>query len=127
MNNQGFDKETFKKSVIDNTKNLFRKTIDEATPAQVFQALRNFAQRLVVQGTVGLLAVPRDKRDGVSLINQLYGRLHLSFADLELPGQRLYNIHICFSLKRLRSLPFLLYSVCSVHLFIIKDPLSSCN
>ena len=39
MNNQGFDKETFKKSVIDNTKNLFRKTIDEATPAQVFQAV----------------------------------------------------------------------------------------
>ena len=36
---QGFDKETFKKSVIANAKNLFRKTIDEVTPAQAYQAV----------------------------------------------------------------------------------------
>ena len=35
----GFDKEAFKSSVIYNVKSLFRKTIDEATPAQIFQAL----------------------------------------------------------------------------------------
>lgn len=37
--NQGFDKETFKNSVIYNAKNLFRKTIDELTPAQAYQAV----------------------------------------------------------------------------------------
>lgn len=30
-----FDKESFKKDVINNVKNLFRKTIDEATQEQV--------------------------------------------------------------------------------------------
>lgn len=39
MANKGFDKETFKKSVVDNVKNLYRRTIDEATPNQVFQAV----------------------------------------------------------------------------------------
>ena len=38
MNNSGFDKATFKRSVVDNVKNMFRRTIDEATPQQVFQA-----------------------------------------------------------------------------------------
>ena len=37
--NQGLNKEAFKQSVIDNVKNLFRRTIDEATPQQVFQAV----------------------------------------------------------------------------------------
>ena len=35
----GFDKEGFKKEVINNVKTLFRKTIAEATPKQVFQAV----------------------------------------------------------------------------------------
>ena len=30
-----FDKKLFKSSVINNVKNLFRKTIDEATPMQM--------------------------------------------------------------------------------------------
>ena len=34
-----FDKETFKKEVINNVKTLYRKTIDEATQQQVFQAV----------------------------------------------------------------------------------------
>ncbi|MDE6024379.1 MAG: glycogen/starch/alpha-glucan phosphorylase [Lachnospiraceae bacterium] len=34
-----FDKESFKKEVINNVKGLFRKTIDEASPKQVFQAV----------------------------------------------------------------------------------------
>ena len=37
--NQGLDKKVFKEAVVDNVKNLFRKTIDEATPQQVFQAV----------------------------------------------------------------------------------------
>ncbi len=37
--NKGFDKEVFKRSVIYNVKNLFRRTIDEATTEQLFQAV----------------------------------------------------------------------------------------
>lgn len=37
MNKSGFDKATFKHSVIYNVKNMFAKTIDEATPQQVFR------------------------------------------------------------------------------------------
>ena len=35
----GFDKEVFKKSVIYNVKSQFRKTLEEATPEQVYQAV----------------------------------------------------------------------------------------
>ncbi len=34
-----FDKETFKKEVVNHVKALYRKTIDEATQQQVFQAV----------------------------------------------------------------------------------------
>ena len=37
--NKNFKKEEFKKSVAENVKTLYRKTIDEATPQQVFQAV----------------------------------------------------------------------------------------
>ena len=43
----GFNKAVFKKSVLDNVKTLYRKTIDEATPAQVFQAV-SFAVKDVI-------------------------------------------------------------------------------
>ena len=45
---QGFDKETFKKSVIANTKNLFRKTIDEVTPAQAYQAVAYAVKDVII-------------------------------------------------------------------------------
>ena len=38
MHNKGFEKETFKETVRENIKTLYRKTIDEATPQQIFQA-----------------------------------------------------------------------------------------
>ncbi|MDO5348806.1 MAG: glycogen/starch/alpha-glucan phosphorylase [Lachnospiraceae bacterium] len=44
----GFDKETFKKSVVYNVKSLYRKTIDEATPAQVFQAVSYAAKDVII-------------------------------------------------------------------------------
>ena len=34
-----FDKELFKRSVLYNVKTLYRKTLDEATPQQIFQAV----------------------------------------------------------------------------------------
>ena len=39
MKNTGFDKALFKNAVIFNVKNMFRRTIDEATPQQIFQAV----------------------------------------------------------------------------------------
>ena len=38
MYSKRFEKETFKKEIKDNIKTLYRKTIDEATPQQIFQA-----------------------------------------------------------------------------------------
>ena len=39
MGTKRFDKEVFKETVKDNVRRLYRKTIDEATPQQVFQAV----------------------------------------------------------------------------------------
>ena len=39
MTNDMFKKEAFKKSVKDNVKFLYRKTIEEATQEQIFQAV----------------------------------------------------------------------------------------
>ena len=46
--NKGFDKETFKKNVIYNVKSQFRKTIDEATPDQVFQAVAYAVKDVII-------------------------------------------------------------------------------
>ena len=37
--NRKFDKEFFKRSVLYNVKTLYRRTIEEATPQQIFQAV----------------------------------------------------------------------------------------
>ena len=39
MNNETFDKAQFIKDVQDNVKNLYRKTIKEATQQEIFQAV----------------------------------------------------------------------------------------
>ena len=39
MYNPRFDKKTFKKEVKNNVKSLYRKTVEEATPQQLFQAV----------------------------------------------------------------------------------------
>ena len=44
----GFDKETFKKDVVYTVKSIFRKTIDEATPAQVFQAVAYAVKDIII-------------------------------------------------------------------------------
>ncbi len=43
-----FNKEEFKKSVIYNVKNLYRRTIDEATPAQMFQAVSYAVKDVII-------------------------------------------------------------------------------
>lgn len=44
----GFDKETFKKSVLFNMKNVFRKTVDEATPEQMYQAVAYAVKDVII-------------------------------------------------------------------------------
>ena len=46
--NKGFDKATFKRTVLDNVKNMFRRTIDEATPQQVFQAVAYAVKDVII-------------------------------------------------------------------------------
>ena len=47
MTNEMFKKEAFKKSVKDNVKFLYRKTIEEATQEQIFQAVQSPPERLL--------------------------------------------------------------------------------
>lgn len=44
----GFDKETFKKSVLFNMKNLFRRTVEEATPQQMYQAVAYAVKDVII-------------------------------------------------------------------------------
>ncbi len=48
MSNYQFDKEHFKREVESNVKNLYRKTISEATPKQVFQAVAYAVKDVIV-------------------------------------------------------------------------------
>ena len=43
-----FNKEDFKKSVLDNVKNIYRKNIDEATKQQVFQAVAYAVKDMII-------------------------------------------------------------------------------
>jgi starch phosphorylase len=44
----GFEKETFKKSVLFNMKNVFRKTVEEATPEQMYQAVAYAVKDVII-------------------------------------------------------------------------------
>ena len=48
MFNEKFEKEAFKKEVKTNIRNLYRKTIDEATPQQIFQAVSYAVKDVIV-------------------------------------------------------------------------------
>ena len=43
-----FDKEAFKKEIVENVKNQYRKTMDEATPQQVYQAVSRAVQDHII-------------------------------------------------------------------------------
>ena len=45
---KGFNKEAIKQSIIDNVKSQFRRTIDEATPQQVYQAAAYAVKDVVI-------------------------------------------------------------------------------
>ena len=44
----GFDKEVFKKNVLDNLKSLFRKTMDTASQQEIFQAVAFEVKDLII-------------------------------------------------------------------------------
>ena len=48
MKNELFKKEVFKKSVIDNVKFLYRKTLEEATQEQIFQAVSYTVKDVII-------------------------------------------------------------------------------
>ena len=48
MERKDFNKETFKKNIIDNVKNRYRVTIDEATPQQIFQAVAYAIKDIII-------------------------------------------------------------------------------
>ena len=45
-----FDKELFKRSVLYNVKTLYRKTLEEATPQQIFQAVSYAIKDQLIDG-----------------------------------------------------------------------------
>ncbi|MCB6610268.1 glycogen/starch/alpha-glucan phosphorylase [[Clostridium] symbiosum] len=49
---QTFNKEAIKRSIIDNVKNQFRKTIDEATPQQVYQAVAYAVKDVIIDNWI---------------------------------------------------------------------------
>jgi starch phosphorylase len=48
MKSKMFEKETFKKDVAENLKNLFRKTLDEATQQEIFQAVSYSVKDVII-------------------------------------------------------------------------------
>ena len=59
--NQGFDKETFKKSVIYNVKNLFRKTVEDATQEQMFQAVSYAVKDVIIDEWIATVRYMRKR------------------------------------------------------------------
>ena len=45
---KAFDKETFKKSVIYNVKSQYRRNIEDATPAQIYQAVAYAVKDVII-------------------------------------------------------------------------------
>ena len=48
MYNPRFDKKTFKKEVKNNVKSLYRRTVEEATPQQLFQAVSYAVKEAII-------------------------------------------------------------------------------
>ena len=59
---------------------------------QIFQSLAQQAQHLVIHGTRALLAVARNKRNGASLINQLYDIFDIFRLQVHFLRQHFHNI-----------------------------------
>lgn len=61
MYSDSFEKETFKETVKDNVKALFRKQIEEATPQQIFQAVSYAVKEVIIDDWLATQAAYRKK------------------------------------------------------------------
>ena len=61
MYSKRFEKETFKATVKDNVKTLYRKKIDEATPQQIFQAVSYAVKDIIIDDWLATQAEYRKK------------------------------------------------------------------
>ena len=48
MKSKMFEKETFKKEVVENVKHLYRKTMDEASEQEIFQAVSYVVKDVII-------------------------------------------------------------------------------
>ena len=62
MYNPRFDKQTFKREVTENVKTLFRKTIEEATPQQLYQAVSYAVKEAIIDDWIATQET-YDKKD----------------------------------------------------------------
>ena len=61
MERKDFNKETFKKNIIDNVKNRYRVTIDEATPQQIFQAVAYAIKDIIIDEWIATHKLYKEK------------------------------------------------------------------
>ena len=60
-------------------------------PAQVFQPVAQVTEHLVIHGTSGFLTVAGNERDGVSLVDQINGSLHIFDTQVQF-GSQLFSM-----------------------------------
>lgn len=59
-------KEEFKKSIIENVKNQYRRTIDEATPQQIFQAVSYAIKDVIIDDWIATRSsLTRQRKEGI--------------------------------------------------------------
>lgn len=61
MERKDFNKEIFKKNIIDNVKNRYRVTIDEATPQQIFQAVAYAIKDIIIDEWIATHKLYKEK------------------------------------------------------------------
>jgi starch phosphorylase len=61
LERKDFNKETFKKNIIDNVKNRYRVTIDEATPQQIFQAVAYAIKDIIIDEWIATHKLYKEK------------------------------------------------------------------
>ena len=78
MSDFKFDKEAFKKEVKNNVKTLYRRTIDEATPQQTFQAVSYAVKEYIIDNWLATQKVMEEKDPSQAAVasrtaGELYG------------------------------------------------------
>jgi len=86
MINPRFEKQAFKKEVKNNVKTLFRKTIEEATPQQLFQAVSYAVKDVIIDDWIKERSVDMLQKANQNLpINDV--GIHRTQMQKEIPGR----------------------------------------